>query len=83
MACRVNDPALCANQNPSLFGAFQVNIKDLSINDRLAIASIMHCLKTGMRQEEFDSLPESEKLNILDKREGGYLFVCDKKDIES
>lgn len=60
-----------------------MNIKDLSINDRLAIASIMHRLKTGMRQEEFDSLPESEKLNILDKRESGYLFVCDKKDIES
>ena len=60
-----------------------MNIKDLSINDRLAIASIMHRLKTGMRQEEFDNLPENEKLNILDEREGGYLFVCDKKDIES
>ena len=60
-----------------------MNIKDLSTIDRLAIASLMHRLKTGMRQEEFDSLPESEKLNILDEREGGYLFVCDKKDIES
>ena len=60
-----------------------MNIKDLSINDRLAIASIMHRLKTGMSQEEFDNLPENEKLNILDEREGGYLFVCDKKDIES
>ena len=58
-----------------------MNINDLSINDRLAIASLMHRLKTGMRQEEFDSLPESEKLNILDKREGGYLFVCGKEDI--
>ena len=60
-----------------------MNIKDLSINDRLAIASIMHRLKTGMTQDEFDNLPESEKLNILDEREVGYLFVCDKKDIES
>ena len=58
-----------------------MNIKDLSTIDRIAIASLMHRLKTGMRQEEFDSLPESEKLNILDEREGGYLFVCDKKDI--
>ena len=58
-----------------------MNIKDLSINDRLAIASLMHRLKTGMTQDEFDNLPESEKLNILDEREGGYLFVCDKKDI--
>ena len=60
-----------------------MNIKNLSTNDRLAIASLMHCLKTGMTQEEFDNLPESEKLNILDEREGGYLFVCGKEDIES
>lgn len=58
-----------------------MNIKDLSTIDRLAIASLMHRLKTGMTQDEFDNLPESEKLNILDEREGGYLFVCDKKDI--
>ena len=58
-----------------------MNIKDLSTNDRLAIASLMHRLKTGMTQDEFDSLPESEKLNILDERESGYLFVCDKEDI--
>ena len=58
-----------------------MNIKDLSINDRLAIASLMHCLKTGMTQDEFDNLPESEKLNILDERESGYLFVCNKEDI--
>jgi len=60
-----------------------MNIKNLSTNDRLAIASLMHCLKTGMTQEEFDNLPESEKLNILDEREGGYLFACGKEDIES
>ena len=56
-----------------------MNINDLSVNDRLAIASLMHCLKTGMKQEEFDNLPENEKLNILDEREGGYLFVCGKE----
>ena len=60
-----------------------MNINDPSINDRLAIASLMHRLKTGMTQEEFDNLPESEKLNILDEREAGYLFVCGKEDIES
>lgn len=58
-----------------------MNINDLSVNDRLAIASLMHCLKTGMKQEEFDNLPENEKLNILDERESGYLFVCNKEDI--
>ena len=58
-----------------------MNIKDLSTNDRLAVASIMHRLKTGMTQDEFDNLPEIEKLNILDERESGYLFVCNKEDI--
>ena len=58
-----------------------MNINDLSISDRLAIASLMHRLKTGMTQDEFDNLPESEKLNILDERESGYLFVCNKEDI--
>ena len=58
-----------------------MNIYDLSISDRLAIASLMHRLKTGMTQDEFDNLPESEKLNIMGEMEGGYLFVCDKEDI--
>lgn len=59
-----------------------VKLSELTLNDRLAIASLMHCLKTGMTQDEFDKLPEDEKLMILDERESGCLFVCGRKDIE-
>ena len=61
---------------------FIMNLNELSMNDRLAIASLMHSLKTGMKQNEFDKLPEDEKLKILDERESGYLFICGRNDIE-
>lgn len=58
-----------------------MKLNELSLNDRLAIASLMHLLKTGLTQDEFDKLPEDEKLKILEERESGCLFVCSKEDI--
>ena len=59
-----------------------MKLNELSLNDRLAIASLMNLLKNGMTQDEFDKLPECEKLKILEERESGCLFVCGRKDIE-